>query len=143
MNKPIIIGTILLAVITAIAVLLPLSFFVNINEVTYHDMCVGSDIQYVTSQRDVHWTEGYKASSFSELFKYVEQVKVETIIKRKAEFGYQVSEFPITYAIKWNEPINEVGSYGASDLVTIEPFLIKKTAYFSEDEQRFNVILCD
>ena len=125
-----------------ISLLLPFSFFVQVNEVTYYDMCAGSDIQLVTAQRDVHFFDGYKGTVIGELFKYRGNIKDETIIKREVDFAYQVSKEPVTYQIRWDQPIKEVGLYGASDLVTIQPLLIKKTQNFSEDNQKFNVIDC-
>ena len=122
---------------------IPFSFFVDIESVEYHDMCVGSDTQLVTALRDVRINSGINAHVFGELFKYNDQVKLETVIKREAEFVYQVSENPVTYEIRWDSPITEIGSYGASEQITIEPTLIKKTAYFSEDDHRFNVTECE
>ena len=123
-----------------IAMMLPFSFFVNIKSVQYHDVCVGDTTQLVTASRDVSFKDGYKAKVFGEVFKYEGTRKIETIIKREIEFSYQVSKEPVMYEVRWDTAFEEVGEYGASDLVTIEPLLIKKTAYFSEDNQRFAVL---
>jgi len=126
-----------------IAWILPFSFFVDVQEVTYSDMCVGETTQLVTSLREVKWIDGYKGTSISELFKYNGIIKEELIIKREATFAYQVSSEPVVYRIEWDRPITVAGEYGASDTVTISPLIFKKTEHFSEEDQRFSVVECN
>lgn len=134
---------IVLIVLVGVNALIPFSAFVDVKTVRYHDICAGSDTQLVTALRDVHFTDTYPAEVTGELFRYDGVAKLETIIKRKIEFAYQISAEPVTYEIKWSEPITTPGLYGASDSVTISPLLIDKSAYFTEEDQKFNVIECD
>lgn len=121
----------------------PFNFFVDITDVQYHDICVGDNSQLVTANRNVKFMDGYKASVRGELFKFQESIKLETVIHRDREFVYQVSKQPVTYEIVWSEPIMTPGLYGASDLIELDTILFKKTAYFSEDDQIFEVKYCD
>lgn len=124
--------------------LVPFSFNVNILSVRYHDMCAGEATQLVTVQRLIFPSYGIPANVEGELFFYDGDNKLETIIKRQIDFVYQKNDQSFTYTIEWNRPIVEPGEYGASDLITISPYpLIQKTAYFSEDQQRFHVIDCE
>lgn len=122
---------------------LPYSSFVDIHKVEYADVCVGSDTQEVTAMRDVKFFQAYNASVSGELFKYEEQRKLETIVKRNIDFIYQRSASPVVYEIKWDAPLMEVGEYGASEFLKLHVGPIVKEHFISEDELRFSVIECD
>ncbi len=116
--------------------------YVNVEYVKYHDMCVGDKYQMVTAKRNVK--KDIDASVKGELFIFEDLRKIETTIRRSANFVYQKSDIPIIYQIEWEKPITKEGAYGASDLVLIQPLpFLEKSKYFSEDEQRFNVVNCN
>ena len=121
---------------------MPFHWFVDVKSTVYHDMCVGSDTQLVTSDREVHFLQAYKGYTVGELHRYEGQDKIETSIRRDVKFVYQYSENPVTYEVTWDKPVNVSGEYGASDYIVIEPLWVKKTMFVPEDEQRFKVIDC-
>lgn len=123
-------------------ILLPFSFFVDVKSIKYQNMCVGSDTQIVIADRDVKWVDAYRAKTTGELFKFEDDKKIEMIHKREVKFVYQISETPVSYQVKWSQPIEEVGIYGASDYVQMEVFLINKTHFSPAQEQMFEVIEC-
>ena len=121
--------------------LAPFNFFVDIEYVDHQDVCEGETVQTVVSMRQVKWKGGYEGHIFSELYRFEDGLKYETVIKRDTDFLYQPSDEPVRYQIEWSEPL-PVGDYGVSSLVKINP-VFEKTDYRNEETQRFSVVKCD
>ena len=140
-DKLLIFFTLLLAIFVGYVYTVSFEDIVDVQSIKYHDVCVGDTIQNVTALRFVD--KPVKGTTFGEVFFYNGNIKSETIIKREINYIYQVNTEPITYEVKWSQPFLRPGLYGASDFIIIEPWpFITKEKYFSEDDQKFNVIDC-
>lgn len=124
-----------------VGISLPFEFFVQQKEITYSDMCVGSTTQLVTSDRNVRWP--IQGLGFSQLVKFEDQGKIETVIKREAQFGYEENGI-VSYKIQWDSPVLTPGQYGANTWLEIYPlpYIVTKT-YIPAEQRMFNVIECE
>lgn len=135
-------ATAILAMLFYLALhLIPFSWFVSIEYVHNNDVCLGSDVQTLYSQREVWYP--IKAHVYSQIVK-IEGVKViETTIDRDASYGYEEDGF-VDFTIRWSEPFTEVGSYGVNSWIEIYPLPFITVKEFSPYQQAlFNVIKCN
>lgn len=126
---------------------LPYSFYVQTDEVTIQDVCVGSNILSYNAKRSPRW--GMEGSTTGEIVRFEGNEVFETTIKRQTasssnEWGYEKDSYAVNYDTIWTKPIDKVGEYGVNSWNTIYPlpFISVKENSLAEDN-RFNVIVCE
>ena len=118
--------------------LIPFSWFVDIKSEVYSDVCVGDNMQVVTSERTPRW--GIRGHVYAQVVRFEGQSIIETTIDRETEFGYEPNTAGSTYEVRWSEPFKEPGLYGANSWVTISPLpLVKVRDYKAAEEHKFKV----
>ena len=108
---------VLLGTITSVTPFIPLRWVVHHDSVDYSDVCVGDRQQVVTTKRNVPFS--LSATSTGEVHKITDGIRLETTIKRKANFVYQKDSDPIQYTIRWDGPFKVVGEYEALQFVDV------------------------
>lgn len=137
------IGIIYVGIFTA----LPFSFYVDVEEVQWPDICVGDTLHSgVHASRSSIWN--IPGSAYGEAVFFRDDLRVETVIRRGSlsdpiSFTYEANLSEATYDVLWNRPFVEPGTYGVQDVITIYPLpLITKTHVFLAEDNRFNVVEC-
>lgn len=127
----------------------PYRVFVDVHSLAFDDICIGSNISTVHSERYPLW--GMQGSVWSQVVKFEDQKMIETTIYRHSEqengrviFAYEPNTTSTSYQIRWDQPFLEVGTYGVNEWVSIYPlpFVEIKTFKDAKDFQ-FNVIECE
>lgn len=123
---------------------MPLSWFVDIKSTNYADVCVGSNIQSVTSERYVRlWS--FKGQVFAQIAKIENQQMNETTITRDTLFAYEKDSGFVQYDIRYNEPFETVGTYTVQSYIIAYPLVpfitISDTTPYGEHV--FNVVECN
>ena len=124
----------------AIGYSLPFSFWIDVKETTYQDICVGDTGQFVMSTRTPLWT--IPAHADSQVIEFVNNRRIETDIFREADPIYQAGDYT-EYYIDWGHTFERKGIYGATTIVEIEPLpFIKSREVFKAEERLFEVKDC-
>ena len=127
---------------------LPFGFWVDVDRIEWTDVCVGGDtnekvIAYRTSLFDI------RGSGYGSAILFEGEQRIETTIKRASleeqiTFTYESAFNRAVYDVRWNEPYENIGEYGAQDTVTLYPLpLIKVSKVFRAEDNRFNVVECN
>lgn len=120
---------------------LPFSFWIDLKEITYEDMCLGETRQFVRSTRTPLWS--ISAMTESQIIEFDGQRRIETDIFRTSEPIYQSGDYT-EFWISWDEALDHPGSYGATTVININPLpFINSRTVVPAEERRFNVIECD
>jgi len=130
---------VVLVTITSITPFVPLSWVVHFKTTEYSDVCVGERQQVVTSRRDVPFA--LSATSTGEVHNITDGIRLETTIRRKANFVYQKESNSIQYTIVWDSPFRVVGEYEALQFIDVH------FSWFNISGERprgkFSVIECE
>ena len=112
---------------------------VHFKTTEYSDVCVGERQQVVTSRRDVPFA--LSATSTGEVHNITDGIRLETTIRRKANFVYQKESNSIQYTIVWDSPFRVVGEYEALQFIDVH------FSWFNISGERprgkFSVIECE
>lgn len=144
----IVLASMILAAVYMLLLLIPFEWFVDVEKVTWSDMCVGDQIQRgVTSERTALFD--ISGSAYGEAIYLENGQRIETTIKRgsleeQIIFTYEADIDSATYDVLWNSPFQTPGTYGVQDTITIYPlpFLPIKKIFLAEDNT-FNVEVCN
>jgi len=117
---------------------IPLSWVVDHKYVKYADVCVGDDVQSVTTNRYVPFA--LSATSTGEVHKITDGIREETTIRRHVDFVYQKTNETIVYIIEWDTPFQVAGVYEALQFIEVNLGLI--TISGEAPRGRFKVINC-
>jgi len=108
---------VVLVAITSAVPFVPLGWVIHYKTTEYSDVCVGDRQQVVTVRRDVPFS--LSAVATSEVHQITGGIRLETTIKRKADFVYQKESNSIHYTIVWDSPFMVVGEYEALQFIDI------------------------
>ena len=128
--------------------IIPVSWFVDVQEIEWQDTCAGSDIIDVHATRTPRWTFG--GTSYSELVRFDGDAVYETVYRRGTrskpkDWTYEKNTYYVEYGTLWNTAINEPGEYAVRSWQVLNPLpLVYRSEYIDESEtNRFNVIVCE
>jgi len=120
----------------------PFHWFVDVSSVTYSDVCLGDDTQVVTAEREARWD--IEGEGESRLILFVDSSRLETTLTRQAFFVYEEGTDVVSYEVRWSQPLERAGEYGANELIKIKPFpFVYVEQFFPAEEHTFNVINCE
>jgi len=140
------IGTLLIAIGFLLYIFTPFNWFVQVDSISYSDMCVGDTTQIVTSNRHAVWDIYGEAETL--LIYYTEDnLRIETDIRRSSKFTYESDIDDVQFTVEWDKPITLAGRYGVQSNETIYPFWFWPVRVFHQADDRqfkaFNVKDCD
>lgn len=125
---------------------LPYSWYVDIKVLEAHDVCVGSNIINIYTERYPRW--GILGQSYGEIVRFDDVFIYETTIKRgrvdqQISFGYEENTEKVYFQTDWSEPFVEVGEYGINSWNTIYPLpFITVKEFTRAEDNRFKVVEC-
>lgn len=138
-----IIGTVLTFSLAFLVTLCtPFEYNIEISKLDYSDICLGSNLQTITTQRKVR-PETVVTHISSVAWRKEQNKWIKTDIIRNVTVPYEENgnkEFSIE--IQWDKPFTKLGEYGVSSHIDIYPYAVKKTRVENYKQKTFRVIEC-
>ncbi|MGI1661394.1 hypothetical protein ACRDNQ_04050 [Palleronia sp. KMU-117] len=136
-----------IAYIIFFSLVVPFSWYVDIDEYSAADTCVGSNLVEYHSERTPRWA--ILGESYGQMVLFTGQRAVETTITRgtpseKIGFGYEPDTYEVAYQTRWDETFLTPGVYGANEWVTIYPLpFIEVRTFLPAERTQFRVVECE